>query len=89
MVLPCEGTSQRRAEAGLLVLLAAPLLAQDVKPAVAANQKPLVHRMELYNGVVPSVAYFSKALSETDRTALGDLERAETRRAPKPTCPCA
>ena len=51
-------------------------MAQDVKPATA-TQKPVVHRMQLFNGPVASVTYFGNGLSEGDRSSLSTLEQSE------------
>src|SRR5438128_765192 len=69
--------TQMMAVTTLVVLLAAQAsAADDVKPA-ANNAQSGVHRMELYNGSVRTVAYFGNGLSQGDQNTVNDLQHAE------------
>ena len=65
--------------AGLLMLGAclswSPAQAQEVRPA--ADTDSGVHRMELYNGPLRTVHYFSLGMSPGEQSSLHALERAE------------
>jgi hypothetical protein len=58
-----------------LAALAMPARAQQAKPA--ADNEPRVHRMEIWNGPVRTVQYFSQGYSPGEEAALRDLARAE------------
>jgi hypothetical protein len=64
--------------AGLAVglALAGPAHAQ-VKKAEPPPAGPEVHKMEIYNGSLRTVAYYNTGLSQGDSALLRDLERAE------------
>jgi hypothetical protein len=62
------------ASLALAACLAPPARAQ-VKPATDPDTG--VHRMEIWNGPVRSVTYFSRGASQGEQAALRDLERAE------------
>ncbi len=58
-----------------LAALAGVAHAQPAKPA--ADNEPRVHRMEIWNGPVRNVHYFSQGYSPGEEAALRDLARAE------------
>jgi hypothetical protein len=69
-------TSLRTAAAALAVtVLVSTARAQPAKPA--ADNEPRVHRLEIWNGPVRSVQYFSQGYSPGEESALRDLARAE------------
>jgi hypothetical protein len=58
---------RRLAGLGLVLLAATPAWSQEAK----------VHKMEIYNGPLRTVHYFSPDLSQGERIALSDLQQAE------------
>ncbi len=69
-------TPLRTALAALaLAALALPAWAQPAKPA--SDTEARVHRMEIWNGPVRTVQYFSQGYSPGEDAALRDLARAE------------
>jgi hypothetical protein len=74
-------TLQRTVVAAVAALALAACLAlparaeQPGKPA--ANNEPRVHRMEVWNGAVRTVHFFSQGYSPGEEAALRDLARAE------------
>jgi hypothetical protein len=59
--------------AGLLLTALGLLAAGPVR----AQEKPTVHRLEIFNGDERTVHYYGAGLTADEKAALGDLERAE------------
>jgi hypothetical protein len=76
------------ATAGVLtMLLASQASAQRVRPAADSSVRPRIHRMEIYNGMRRTVAYFPSNLPEKDRVILRALGDAESDPPPPPLPP--
>lgn len=60
-------------------LLATPVFAQGVKPAVAVKggPRPGVRQMEIYNGATRTVKYFGDNLSPSESSVVREMERLE------------
>ena len=74
MRFTCASTAWVLSSLGLLA--AAPIFGQGTKPA-AQNTEPGIHRLQIYNGPLRTVHYFSASGSPGEQANFREAERAE------------